>query len=600
MSGDHPPWRQQAGERFVLLTTRFDARAFLASWSRWRDDPQRCAQLYVIAIDRAPPSRDELAALACDPSLHDLRRSLLEAWPPLTPDLHTLAFEAGRVQLQLAVGPCARWLPELVVQVDAFDVAACRADEATVDYRALARLAVPGASLTVAGPDDAARRALAACGFEIESAGGAELRARYAPFHLAARRARVPATAASERHCLVVGAGLAGCATAWALAERGWRSTVFDAQPVPAGGASGNPAGLIHAVVHAHDGVHARLLRVAALQSQAEVAIARREYGVAGGMGGLLRSETRRDLAGMRALLGRLALPADLVRAVDAGEAEALCGLPRPGPAWFYPGGGWVDPAGLARSYLARAGSACRFIGGLRIERLQREGAHWQVRDAHDRVVDAAATVVLANAGDAARLAGIEAWPIEAWRGQLSWADFQEGAARATWPRVAIAAPGHALRMDDGRLVFGATRQRHDPDPAVRTADHVANLEQLERLVGRPLPLRADGLTGRTAWRWTTQDRLPLIGAVPDPRADGATALQRWPREPGLFTFCALGSRGIAWSALGGRVLAAAIAGGPAPLPAGLLKALDPARFAQRALRGGGTAVAPRRNAKTS
>ena len=25
-------------------------------------------------------------------------------------------------------------------------------------------------------------------------------------------------------------------------------------------------------------------------------------------------------------------------------------------PAWFYPGGGWVDPAGLARSYLARAG----------------------------------------------------------------------------------------------------------------------------------------------------------------------------------------------------------------------------------------------------
>ena len=60
------------------------------------------------------------------------------------------------------------------------------------------------------------------------------------------------------------------------------------------------------------------------------------------------------------------------------------------------------------------------------------------------------------------------------------------------------------------------------------------------------------------------------------------------PRAPGLFVFSALGSRGIAWSALGAEVLAAAISGGPAPLEADLLDAIDPARFASRAFRRAG------------
>jgi tRNA 5-methylaminomethyl-2-thiouridine biosynthesis bifunctional protein len=63
------------------------------------------------------------------------------------------------------------------------------------------------------------------------------------------------------------------------------------------------------------------------------------------------------------------------------------------------------------------------------------------------------------------------------------------------------------------------------------------------------------------------------------------------PRAPGLFVFTALGSRGIAWSALGGQVVAAAITGSPAPLEADLLDAIDPARFASRAFRRAGAAA---------
>ncbi|MGE5117841.1 MAG: oxidoreductase, partial [Betaproteobacteria bacterium] len=57
------------------------------------------------------------------------------------------------------------------------------------------------------------------------------------------------------------------------------------------------------------------------------------------------------------------------------------------------------------------------------------------------------------------------------------------------------------------------------------------------------------------------------------------------PRTAGLFAVSALASRGIAWSALGARTLAASVAGTPCPLEASLLDAVDAARFVARAAR---------------
>ena len=93
----------------------------------------------------------------------------------------------------------------------------------------------------------------------------------------------------------------------------------------------------------------------------------------------------------------------------------------------------------------------------------------------------------------------------------------------------------------------------------------------------------------RTGWRWAAQDRLPVIGAVPDPAGcaiDRPLDQPRFvPRMAGLYVFTALGSRGITWSPLGSQTLAALITGAPCPLEASLLDAIDPARFVSRAMR---------------
>jgi tRNA 5-methylaminomethyl-2-thiouridine biosynthesis bifunctional protein len=89
-----------------------------------------------------------------------------------------------------------------------------------------------------------------------------------------------------------------------------------------------------------------------------------------------------------------------------------------------------------------------------------------------------------------------------------------------------------------------------------------------------------------------SRDRLPLIGQVPcqldgsrvsgHPQASRADTPRRVERQDGLYVFTALGSRGITWAALGGRIIAASISGSPLPVGSRLLDAIDPARFTVR------------------
>lgn len=651
LAGNGLPTRWAGRARFVVLETGFGlGNNFLATWDAWRADARRCERLVFVSIEKHPLSREDLARAHAGSPLADLAAALRAAWPPATPNLHPLPFEDGRVQLLLGFGDLEALLPQLVASVDAFylDGFAPARNPAMWSpplLRGLGRLAAPEATAATWSAARVVRDGLAAAGFTVESAPGIGGKrditvARFAPRHRSAPPPGGWADApGGPREALIVGAGLAGSAAAWALARTGWRARVLDRAAAPAAAASGNPAGLFHGTLHADDGPHARLHRAAALAAARTLAPWLASGRVAGEARGLLRLESRLDAARARELLAAQALPADYVDWLDAPAARAASGLDLPSGGWWFGGGGWVAPSALARAMLEDAGA--EFQAAQAVEHVRRVGGRWQALDARGAVLAEAPVLVLANGEAAARLlatvqagspAGVEGQagtrpepamppaagmlpsdveapseagaptgsrpplPLRPVRGQLSSLAV---APDLPAPRVPVAGGGYVLPPLDGRLLFGATQQHDDPDATLREADHRHNLALLARLAGADAAAAAAWAArpwgGRVGWRAVTPDRLPVVGAAVDPlalaRAPHADRARLVPRlrdgDGGLYVFAGLGSRGLTWAALGAQALASWIAGTPCPVEADLRDALDPARFALRRGAGG-------------
>jgi len=627
LGGNGLPGRWQGRDTFTLLETGFGlGNNFLATWAAWRADPQRSARLRFVSIEKHPLRVADLRRALASSRAPELATQLWLSWPPLTPDLHVLPFDDGRVELLLVLGDATQRLRELVASVDAFYLDGFAPDRnpqmwSPEVFKALSRLAAPGATAATWSAARAVRDGLQQAGFEWRAADGIGGKRHITLGDFAPRaplRRPVARTGdRSVRTVAIVGGGLAGAACAQALAREGLQCTVFDRQPQPAGAASGNPAGLFHGVFHPDDGVHARAHRAAALAAARAYGRAMAS-GVAGRHDGLLRLVPEHaDVAPLADALARSGLPPDYLEAWRADQVQAAGGPAC--PAWFYPAGGWIAPGELVRWWLRADGIAWR--GGCAIARLRREDSHWELLDAAGQTLATADAVVVANAGDTtslwSRATDADGRPLAAdtrWvpalastRGQVSIVAAATPGLRA--PKWPIAGAGYALTLGNGDVLCGATTHADDPDADVRLSDHAHNLRQLCAVTGSvfsaPRPewvetadddthlaatLVARGqLHGRVGWRATAGDRLPLVGAVPLQPADDGAALpdqpRHWPRVPGLFVASGFGSRGLTWAPLAGRLIASWIADAPYPLPSDLVDALDPARFAARAVR---------------
>jgi len=580
LGGNGLPDRWAGRERFIILEAGFGlGNNFLAAWDVWRQDPARCRRLVFIGIEKHPPRREDLQRAHAASPQPELAAQLVAAWPPLTPDLHALDFENGRVRLLLALGDVHRWMRELVADdVDAFCLDGFSPAQNPDMWdghllKALGRRAAAGATAATWSVAPQVCEGLAAAGFEVQRQRGMST-ARHRPRHVAQRPAARAPLAPGAREALVIGAGLAGAACAWALAREGIACTVVDARPGPAQGASGNPAGLFHGTLNPDDGLHARFNRAAALATERAL---RELPPMPGLQRGLLRLEQERDAAAMQALIDRLGLPPDYVQALDQDAARTASGLPGlPSPAWFYPGGGALMPSAYVQAMLGAANARWRQAC---VAALRRAGDGWQLLADDGSTIGEAPLVVIATGHESqALLDGIAPGlpPLLRQRGQLTHL-----AQSASQPLIPVAGLGYAIDDGTGGLWCGATSHEGDMQPALRVEDQVANLAQWSRLSGEHVQPDTP-LAGRVAWRLATPDRLPLVGGLPDGTAGRMDQPRFIPRLPGLAVCTAFGSRGITWAALCGQVLAAEVTGAPLPLEASLVDAIDPARFLVR------------------
>jgi len=576
------PARWQGRDRFTVLELGFGfGLAFLVAWQAWRHDPKRCARLHFASLEKHPFSAQDLAVLhATCPGLAPLAEELRAAWPALVPGFHRLSFEGGAVVLTLALGDVADTLPQFALAADAlfldgFSPAKNPAMWSQAVMRQLARLAAPGAVAATWSVAAVVREGLRDAGFVAQKRRGFARKSEMLVAQLVPRRVeRGGAPGFPGRRALVVGAGLAGAAACERLAARHWEVTLLERHPVTAAEASGNHAGAFHPVLTPDDSLFARLTRAAYLY-------ALRQWSALEGLSwnqcGLLQLARDGDEASaQRRALEALAPPPGFAQLLDAAQAGKVAGVSLCAGGLWFPESGWIQPRSLVNALLAACGDRLRPRLQCEVAALSFEGGAWIARDARGTVLGEAPVVVLANAADALRLSPQPSIRLRRVRGQLSLVPGIAGL------RAVVLRGGMALPAVDGLSAIGASYDIDDEDPAPRVDSHAGNLQRLERVLpGAGAGLDPAQLEGRVAFRATVRDRVPLAGALQDPRG------------PGLYAASAYGSRGLIWAGLAGELLASMLQGEPLPLERKLVAALDPARFALRAARRGAGAALP-------
>ncbi|MDI1342202.1 FAD-dependent 5-carboxymethylaminomethyl-2-thiouridine(34) oxidoreductase MnmC [Polaromonas sp.] len=564
-------------QQWCILETGFGLGLnFLVTWQAWKADPARPRLLHFVATEAHPAgAADTRRAAAVHPELLPLAEQLQAQCWGLLPGTHRLVFESGQVLLTLCIGDTQAVLREQAfeadtVYLDGFSPAKNPGMWDLPTFKAVARCCRRGtriASWTVAR---SVLDGLVQVGFAIRKTPGLppkrdNLQGEFNPGWEPRRASHF--TPVQPSTCVVIGAGLAGAASAASLARRGWLVTVLDAHETPAGGASGLPAGVLVPHVSPDDSLLSRLSRCgvrATLQQLRALLPEGRDWQASG-----VLERRLDDSSGLPA--GWPDAGRDWSEPANAAQLEQA-GLDTASAATWHHQAGWIKPARLVQALLAQPGVSWR--GGVRAARLERDDTGpWQVFDGREQLIAQADLVVLAAAhGNGLLVDG--GLPLQAIRGQVSWGLRRTG-DNSAFPPFPVNGHGSllpAVPVDDGVAWMagaGFQRDRHDsrPDPA----DQQANLERLQTLLPHTArQLAADFQDGTPrAWagvRCASPDRLPLVGPLHPVR------------QSGLWVNTAMGSRGLTFAVLGGELLAARLHGEPLPVDKRMLQALAPQR----------------------
>jgi tRNA 5-methylaminomethyl-2-thiouridine biosynthesis bifunctional protein len=431
------------------------------------------------------------------------------------------------------------------------------------------------ATLHACGLSAAQTAALAATGWAFESARAARF---------ASRKRFAPVPPEPERRAIVIGAGLAGAAACERLCARGWQVTLVERHGQAAMEASGNLAGITMPLLSKDDNIASRLSRAAFLFA---LGYWEKLGGIGAaiegaGCGVLLVAKDAAHARLQRATAAARRFPPAYAEWLDREAAAARFGRLAPDGAWLFPQGGWIRPASACQAMLDACGPGLQQRFGVGSVSLERIGAEWAVRDARGAALAQAPTVIVANGAGATQLAQAACLPLARVRGQVTHL-----AADALPELGLVLCRETYVTPASGGLRSAGASYDADDDPGLRASSQDENLAKIRSMLGDPAIGLDAPLRGRVGFRSVAPDRLPLVGALPDPAfAVGAERLHELPRQGGLYGLLGYASRGLTWAPLAAELLAASLEGEPLPLETSLAAALDPGRFQLRRRRG--------------
>ena len=277
----------------------------------------------------------------------------------------------------------------------------------------------------------------------------------------------------AQPHVLIIGAGIAGAATAHECATRGARVTVLEAH-APAQAASGNQQGLLYAKISPH------------LTAQTELLLA--GYGYtrrllqrllprqqSWGASGVLHlnhnpSETQRN-----AQLAQNPHYQHLYRPVSPEQASQIAGIPIAQSGLYWQHGVWLHPPALIGALLRHPNIALH--SHTPAQNIHHRDGQWHVHTPNG--VFSGSHIVFCTGADNAHTPIIQHYPFQIIRGQTSIAPATQGSLKL---KTALSAASYISPAWQGEHCYGATFAPNNPSRQWQAEDEASNRQALAQL----------------------------------------------------------------------------------------------------------------------
>ena len=590
---------------------------FLNTWQLWQQSTQKPRRLHYIAFEKYPLQKADL-------------KRLLGNWPSLSPQVAELLRhypEHSRVCHRLLIAPDVTldlYFGDALLRLQTINKTICSGlDSWFLDgfspslnpeiwqdalIKEMARLSLPGATVATYSAAGFIRRQLSDAGFVVERKPGYGKKRHMTtavfsglsqeqtyPTYKNEPWYRLPQVTRMPRTATVIGAGLAGCSTAYALAQRGIQVTVVDSGNYPASNASG-----IHQLA-----LRPRLFKTASALAEFYL----QSFLFAASQFRLLGTEPSRDkfwhpcgviqlstALNKRNKLSSAAVESlygsEIVELLEKKQASEIAGTLIAEDGLHFQLGGWVDSPGLCKRYLDSA--RIRFVKDCCIERIEKSSSangQWQ---AHPKNLSISTfqsdIIVLANSYNASCFPIVESIPLRTVRGQASYTDSSEASIKL---RTVLCGQRSLFPAVDSTQTISAS-YRQEIDEARSKNDDQENLNALAADFPQFSTLKVS--SSGIGIRCNTPDFKPVIGMAPNfekmieeyahLKLDAGKVFSNPGHyHNGLYLNLAHGSNGLATAPLAGETLASMICGEVSPISTEALANLSATRFLIRDLK---------------
>ena len=631
-------WGAEKNLSFTIGETGFGAGLnFLITaeaWLKYRGLEGTGILNFVSAENSPLPKKDLIRILSLTPEFSELANDLIEYYPPPISGIHRLYFKDKNIALTLMYGDAYDMLSSIKNSEHPFFE---RANNPIFDawfldgfspknnpeiwsaevFRVIADLSQPGTTFSASTTDNFTKERLIQAGFSSETITHSKSKVGYTRGQLIDwKNKHIPKkswnpTLLNSSHkapwyltpeikkpskAIIIGGGISGCSTARALAERGISVTLIERHKKVAQEASGNAQGVLYPKLSSsiseisRFGISSLILASKFYKNfldnkQSKI------YGDRCGV--IILPKKSDDIENFKRI--SLEYPDDFVRLIINKELDKKAGLPLSNRfGLFFPQLGWISPPEACRALVEHPLISIKNAEVKDIQLKKISGSKeesWVATDNMKKTLEIADIAVIACSFESKKFNQTNYLPLTRVRGQTTAIPANNVTSCL---KTVLCGKSYFLPAFNNAHTLGATYKTNENQASNLMEDHEENITQLD-LLDQSLaenfdPVDASSLDGRTSFRCTTPDFLPIVGPAPklnnylkDYKLMKKNARSHIPIPgatwKGLYLNIGHGSKGLSYAPICADLIASQVCKEVPPLELDLRRAIHPGRF---------------------